>query len=134
MRPLKLCLTAFGPFRETETVNFEHLGESPLFLINGPTGAGKTSILDGICFALYGKTTGSERDASQMRCHFSPANILTEILFIFEFNNKRFRIRRLPQQDKPKARGEGFITKAAEAELVELAPSDNTIVQVLVGS
>lgn len=63
MKPLSLTLQAFGPFAGTEIINFQALGENPLFLINGPTGAGKSSILDGICFALYGESTGKEREA-----------------------------------------------------------------------
>ncbi len=68
MTPLTLTMQAFGPFAGSETIDFTALGRSPLFLINGPTGAGKSSILDAICFALYGQTTGNERDAVQMRC------------------------------------------------------------------
>ena len=55
MKPLSLTLQAFGPFAGTEIIDFQALGNHPLFLINGPTGAGKSSILDGICFALYGE-------------------------------------------------------------------------------
>jgi exonuclease SbcC len=134
MKPIKLTLTAFGPFQGTEVVDFESLGESPLFLINGPTGSGKTSILDGICFALYGKTTGNERDASQMRCHLSAADTLTEITFVFELAGKRYQIRRSPEQQKPKARGDGFTTKAPEAELLCLNPVTQEVEQVLVSS
>ncbi|HDB1504258.1 TPA: AAA family ATPase, partial [Vibrio cholerae] len=61
MRPLKLILQAFGPFAGREEIDFTKLGDAPLFLINGATGAGKSSILDAICYALYGETTGSER-------------------------------------------------------------------------
>lgn len=73
MKPLKLSIQAFGPFAGKEEIDFSKLGNNPLFLINGPTGAGKSSILDAICFALYGHTTGAERDPQQMRCdHASP--------------------------------------------------------------
>ena len=71
MRPVKLTLSAFGPFAGTEVIEFDKLGENPLFLINGPTGSGKTTILDGICFALYGRTTGDEREAALMRCGYA---------------------------------------------------------------
>jgi len=67
MKPIRLSMTAFGPFAEQETLDFTQLGHNPLFLINGPTGSGKTTILDAICFALYGKTTGDEREGSQMQ-------------------------------------------------------------------
>ena len=62
MRPLILSMSAFGPFVGIEVIDFTCLGDNPLFLLNGPTGAGKTTILDAICFALYGKTTGDERE------------------------------------------------------------------------
>ncbi|TYO97097.1 exonuclease SbcC [Geothermobacter ehrlichii] len=120
MRPLRLVMTAFGPFPGSETVDFTALGENPLFLINGPTGAGKTSILDAICFALYGRTTGDEREGNQMRCDLAPVDRLTEVVFEFELASRRYRIRRLPEQQRPKSRGTGFTTQAPQAELCEL--------------
>lgn len=120
MRPLSLTMTAFGPFPGSETIRFAELGENPLFLINGPTGSGKTTILDAICFALYGKTTGDEREGAQMRCDLALSGILTELTFEFELAGRRFRIRRMPEQERPKARGEGTTTQSPEAQLVEL--------------
>ncbi len=130
MRPLCLTMTAFGPFPGSETIRFTDLGENPLFLINGPTGSGKTTILDAICFALYGKTTGDEREGAQMRSDLAASDTLTEVLFEFELVGRRFRIRRSPEQQRPKARGEGFTTQAPEAELKELLPGggENLIV------
>lgn len=125
MRPLTLTLSAFGPFPGTETIRFSDLGENPLFLINGPTGAGKTTLLDAICFALYGKTTGDEREGAQMRCDLAPPDILTEVTFAFELGGRRFRIRRVPEQQRPKAKGEGTTTQNPEAQLVELLPDDS---------
>lgn len=123
MRPLNLIMTAFGPFSGTETIRFTELGENPLFLINGPTGSGKTTILDAICFALYGKTTGDEREGAQMRCDLSAAETLTEVTLEFRLSGRRFRIRRVPEQQRPKSRGEGTTTQAPEAQLFEL-PAD----------
>ncbi|MEJ2200845.1 MAG: SMC family ATPase, partial [Desulfuromonadaceae bacterium] len=120
MRPLSLAITAFGPFPGTETIDFTALGENPLFLINGPTGSGKTTILDAICFALYGKTTGDEREGTQMRCDLAAADRLTEVVFTFELQGCRLRIRRVPEQQRPKSRGEGTTTQAPEAQLSEL--------------
>lgn len=122
MRPLTLTLSAFGPFPGTETIRFADLGENPLFLINGPTGAGKTTLLDAICFALYGKTTGDEREGAQMRCDLARADMLTEVNLEFELAGRRFRIRRVPEQQRPKAKGEGTTTQNPEAQLVELLP------------
>jgi exonuclease SbcC len=134
MKPVKLIMTAFGPFQNTEEINFDVLGDYPLFLINGPTGSGKTSILDGICFSLYGKTTGNERDGSQMRCHFSSDQVLTEVVFVFDLAGRRYQIRRSPEQQKPKARGEGYTTKAPEAELITLDAKTGQVDEVLVAS
>ena len=122
MRPLSLTMCAFGPFQASETIPFERLGEHPLFLINGPTGSGKTTILDAICFALYGRTTGDEREGSQMRCDYAADDTLTEVIFSFELAGRGYRIRRVPEQQRPKARGEGTTTQSTEAQLWAIDP------------
>lgn len=120
MRPIQLTLQAFGPFASQQVIDFSQFGHAPLFLINGPTGAGKSSILDAICFALYGETTGSERSGDQMRCDYAPSSVLTEVQFIFELNQRRFMITRSPDQEVAKQRGEGTTKKNHAASLVEL--------------
>ncbi|GGY88801.1 AAA family ATPase [Shewanella fodinae] len=120
MKPLVLTISAFGPFADRQTIDFRRLGDNPLFLINGPTGAGKTSILDAICFALYGKTTGNEREAPQMRCDYADDNLLTEVSLEFTLGERRYLIKRLPDQQRPKARGDGFTNQSGEAELQRL--------------
>ena len=122
MTPLTLTMQAFGPFAGSETIDFTALGKSPLFLINGPTGAGKSSILDAICFALYGQTTGNDRDAGQMRCDQAAATLLTEVSLDFRLRDSAYRVRRVPQQERPKAAGEGTTTQSAEAQLWRLTP------------
>lgn len=122
MRPLILEMRAFGPFADCQRIDFTELGDKPLFLINGPTGAGKTTILDAICFALYGKTTGNEREGSQMRCDNADDGLLTEVYFSFELGQKRYSIRRCPEQPRAKSRGEGFTLQKSEAELKRLMP------------
>lgn len=123
MRPIHLSMTAFGPFAGNEEIHFEDLGSNPLFLINGPTGSGKTTILDAICFALYGKSTGDEREGAQMRCDLASPDILTQVSFSFELNGKKFKISRIPEQEQAKKRGEGVTVRSAQAELVELEPN-----------
>lgn len=120
MKPIKLSMTAFGPFINKEVIDFEALGENPLFLINGTTGSGKTTILDAICFALYGQTTGKEREAMQMRCDFAPDDLLTEVEFVFELGGEFYQIIRVPEQERAKAKGEGTTKQAASAELNHL--------------
>ena len=122
MTPLTLTMQAFGPFAGSETIDFTALGKSPLFLINGPTGAGKSSILDAICFALYGQTTGNDRDAGQMRCDQAADILLTEVSLDFRLRDGTYRVRRVPQQERPKATGEGTTTQSAEAQLWRLTP------------
>ncbi|HBS83411.1 AAA family ATPase [Vreelandella alkaliphila] len=122
MTPLTLTMQAFGPFAGSETIDFTALGKSPLFLINGPTGAGKSSILDAICFALYGQTTGNDRDAGQMRCDQAADTLLTEVSLDFRLRDGAYRVRRVPQQERPKATGEGTTTQSAEAQLWRLTP------------
>ncbi|NLS13419.1 SMC family ATPase [Vibrio sp. SM6] len=120
MRPITLTMQAFGPFAGTERINFAELGNNPLFLINGPTGSGKTSILDAICFALYGETTGAERQGNQMRCDFAPENVPTEVTLEFALGDKRYRVQRAPEQFQPKARGEGTTLRKHSASLYRI--------------
>jgi len=117
MLPIRLSMSAFGPFPETETIDFTALGKNPLFLINGPTGSGKTTILDGICYALYGETTGNEREGRDMRCDYALEKQLTEIELLFELSGSHYRIHRLPEQQRPKSRGDGFTTQKPAAQL-----------------
>ncbi len=123
VRPLSLTMCAFGPFQDEQTIPFEQLGANPLFLINGPTGSGKTTILDAICFALYGRTTGDEREGSQMRSDLASADTLTEVIFSFELAGRTYRIRRVPEQQRPKARGEGTTIQPTEAQLWVIDPA-----------
>ena len=133
MHPLVLEMSAFGPFAAQEVIDFKRLGERPLFLINGPTGSGKTTLLDAICFALYGKTTGDEREGAQMRSDLANAEQLTEVSFTFALSGQVFRVRRVPEQARPKSRGEGFTQQSAEAQLWQLA-EDGTELRLLVSN
>ncbi|PKG73462.1 SMC family ATPase [Shewanella sp. GutCb] len=120
MRPLILEMSAFGPFASVQTTDFSALGSNPLFLINGPTGAGKTTLLDAICFALYGKTTGDEREGSQMRCDLAADSVLTEVTFSFALGDKQYRIRRVPEQQRAKKSGDGYTVQKPEAQLYHI--------------
>ena len=117
MRPLKLQLQAFGPFAGRESLNFGELGHNPLFLICGPTGAGKTSLLDAICFALYGDTSGDEREGTQMRSDHAGPETLTEGQFDFSLGERQLRVHRVPEQERAKRRGEGTTTAKQDATL-----------------
>ena len=115
MRPIRLIVSAFGPYADRHVFDFRELGNRSLFLITGPTGSGKTSILDAICFALYGETSGQERSGSQMRSQHSKPSVVTEVTLDFSLGREQYRIRRQPQQARPRKRGEGTMTVAGAA-------------------
>jgi len=95
MRPLQLTLTAFGPYREREVIDFRTLGEHRLFVISGNTGAGKTTIFDAICFALYGSASGEDRaETRMMRSHFADEATHTSVELMFAVRDKTYRVLR----------------------------------------
>jgi exonuclease SbcC len=95
MKPLQLKMTAFGPYKSTETIDFTELQQNRLFVISGATGAGKTTIFDGICFALYGYGSGEDRkDTKMMRSDFATDEIHTSVELTFEMHNRVYRILR----------------------------------------
>lgn len=120
MKALSLTMQAFGPFANTHVIDFRFFGDSSLYLINGKTGSGKTTILDAISFALYGDTTGKEREAMEMRCNYAKDDLLTEVIFEFKLAEKTYRLQRLPRQYIKKTRGEGVTLKLSEANLWEI--------------
>lgn len=124
MKPIYLKMTAFGPFATSQSVAFDELGENPLFLINGPTGAGKTSLLDAMAFALYGVTTG-DRSGESMRCHHAANDLETEVIFIFALGKKYYRIDRKPAQTTKAKRGDGDASRNATANLYAVQPDHN---------
>ena len=94
MRPLRLSLTAFGPFRETQVVDLRGFRYSRLFLIHGPVGSGKTFLLDGVCFALYGRSSGGERDRQGLRTLGAPRESETAVVLDFELASENYRVER----------------------------------------
>jgi len=93
MKPLRISMTAFGPYRDTETIDFGLLGEQRLFVISGNTGAGKTTIFDAICFALYGSASGEDRSETRMlRSHFAEEDVHTAVDFHFSAGARTYRV------------------------------------------
>ncbi len=117
MRPLKLTISAFGPYAGKVELNLDSLGNSGLYLITGDTGAGKTTIFDAIMFALYGEPSGKSRESSMLRSKYADIETPTFVELNFECNSKLYTIKRNPEYEKPKTRGEGFTKQNAEAEL-----------------
>lgn len=117
MRPLKLIMSAFGPYAGSTEVDFTSLGERGLYLITGDTGAGKTTIFDAITFALYGEASGEIREASMLRSNYADEKTPTFVELRFVLGGKEYRIRRNPEYNRPKARGEGFTLQKSDAEL-----------------
>jgi exonuclease SbcC len=117
VRPRRLEATAFGPFAERVEVDFDRLAEAGLFLIHGETGAGKTSLLDAMCFALYGVVPGA-RTADDLRSdHATRVATETSVTFDFSLRGDDWRITRTPQHERPKKRGPGTTTQKPKAVL-----------------
>lgn len=115
-------MKAFGPYAGEQLIDFSELGDRTFFLIHGPTGSGKTSILDAISFALYGDTSGAQRDGRQMRSHYAGASDPTEVTFDFALGDRRYRVARSPQWERPTRRGAtGTTTEQHRATLWEMA-------------
>ncbi len=117
MRPLKLTISAFGPYAGRTEIDFEALGRSGLYLITGDTGAGKTTIFDAVTFALYGEASGGVRSAGMLRSKYAGAETPTFVELEFSYAGKPYTVRRNPEYERPAKRGGGFTRQGAEAEL-----------------
>lgn len=124
MRPHILTMQAFGPYANKEVIDFNTLGERTMFVISGKTGAGKTTIFDGISFAIYGKASGEDRSGQDLRSQFAEDDVLTEVSLQFTLRGKTYLVTRSPQQERKKKSGEGTTTVGAKAELYELVQGE----------
>ncbi|WP_440100170.1 AAA family ATPase [Streptosporangium sp. H16] len=123
MRPHRLWITAFGSFPGEEQVDFDALAEAGLFLIHGPTGAGKTTVLDALCYALYGRVPGRRDSAKSLRCDHAPPGRGPSVALEVTVRGRRLKITRSPAWQRPKLRGTGTTRENEKALLQELAPS-----------
>ena len=117
MRPLKLTMSAFGPYAGQVELELSRLGEQGLYLITGDTGAGKTTIFDAITYALYGEPSGENREPAMLRSKYADPEIPTWVELVFSYNGKVYTVRRNPEYLRPAKRGEGLTLQRAEAEL-----------------
>ena len=117
MRPVRLVMSAFGPYADKTELDLSRLGTSGLYLITGNTGAGKTTIFDAITFALYGEASGNSRNAGMFRSKYADPETETYVDLTFLYDGEEYRIKRNPDYERPKARGTGFTKENANAEL-----------------
>ena len=117
MRPILLKMSAFGPYAGNTIIEFDKLGDRGLYLICGDTGAGKTTIFDAICYALYGEASGKLRDASMLRSKYADNATPTEVELLFLHNDKEYRVIRNPEYYRPSKRGEGLTKQPQDASL-----------------
>lgn len=127
MRLHRLTLTAFGPFPGTESIDFDALSEAGLFLLRGETGAGKSSLLDAVCFGLYGQLPGARGTAGaekRVRSDYAAEDVAPEVEVEFSVRGRRLRITRTPAWDRPKKRGTGTTTAQAKSLLAEFVDGE----------
>ena len=119
MKPISLTIEAFGPYRDSVTLDFNELQDHSMFLIAGPTGAGKTSILDAMVYALYGEPSGEVRKTDAIRSDFAEPHRMTRVDFSFAIGDAQYRVERLPKQMVAKKRGTGMREQNASATVYE---------------
>ncbi|MCF7932910.1 MAG: SMC family ATPase [Acholeplasmataceae bacterium] len=132
MRINRIIMSAFGPFKGVETIDFTKANRNGIFLVSGPTGAGKTTIFDAISFALYGKASGMNRmDSEKTRSHFADPGVETYVELEFEVSGRHYKVKRSPKQDRPSKRGHAeVVTVQHQAEFTDLAIPDRILVKV----
>ena len=120
MKPISLTIEAFGPYRDSVTLDFNELQNHSMFLISGPTGAGKTSILDAMVYALYGEPSGEVRKTDAIRSDFAEPERMTRVDFSFAIGEAQYRVERLPKQLVAKKRGTGMREQNTSATVYEM--------------
>lgn len=118
MRPLKLIMSAFGPYADRVELDLTQLGEKGLYLITGDTGAGKTTIFDAITFALYGEASGDNRKNDMLRSKYAEADTPTFVELTFSYKGKVYYVKRNPKYERPAKKGSGTTKEDQNAELI----------------
>lgn len=117
MKPIRLTISAFGPYAGKTELDFTRLGGQGLYLITGDTGAGKTTIFDAVAYALYGEASGDVRRADMFRSKYADQETPTYVELVFAYAGQQYTIRRNPGYLRPKKRGEGFTEQKDDAVL-----------------
>lgn len=117
MRPIKLTMSAFGPYAGETVIDFDKLGENGIYLISGDTGAGKTTVFDAIVFALYGSASGENRSPSMFRSKYAKPETPTFVELVFKYADKEYKVRRNPDFLRKKLKGDGFTEQKSGCEL-----------------
>lgn len=117
MRPLQLKMSAFGPYANEESIDFERFGKNGLYLVSGTTGAGKTTIFDAIVYALFGSVSGDQKETNMIRSQYAKPTTKTFVELRFCVKDRIYTVYRSPEYERPKARGEGFTKQKAQTEL-----------------
>lgn len=117
MRLHRLRMTALGPYATEQLIDFDRLAQGGLFLLEGPTGAGKSTVLDAVTFALYGGLAGEDSADDRLRSHFATPDARTEAELEWSLRGVRYRVTRSPEYRRPKKRGDGMTTEAAHVHL-----------------
>jgi DNA repair protein SbcC/Rad50 len=119
MKPVRLTMQAFGPYSEQETIDFRDAVDAGLFGIYGQTGSGKSTIFSAVTFALFGEAAKAEQETPSLRSDNADANRPTEVEFVFDIADRRYVVRRRPEQSRPKQRGNGETRDPHEAWLFD---------------
>ena len=120
MRPQKLTISGWGPYKDKTTIDFTVFEGRGLFLVTGATGAGKTTIFDAITYALYGSLSGEIREKTSVRSDFAEPDTPTYVELIMQHAGKVYHIKRNPEYDRPRKRGKGNLTKEKENAILYL--------------
>ena len=120
-----LSMTAIGPFAGTETIDFSTVGRAGLFLLEGPTGSGKSTIIDAITFALYGKVAQASADVERIHSHHADPREVPVVTLVFETQSGIYRVRRTPRFERPKSRGDGSTTAQPTVKLWRVTTPDD---------
>lgn len=130
MQPMMLKMKNFGPYLD-EKVDFSQMAQE-IFLITGPTGSGKTTLFDGMCYALFGESSGNDRIGREMKSQFANPFDVMEVEFTFALQNRLYRVHRIPEQERMKKKGSGTARQKHEAELFEITEEGDVLLAATV--